>query len=84
MPATYNGAKEEGKAMEVKLGKEYVPDLLKRLKREAISHKSLSREMGMDPAQFSRYANRHIEPSVNTIVKIEKTIAKILKRRARA
>jgi transcriptional regulator with XRE-family HTH domain len=70
--------------MEVKLGKEYVPDLLKRLKREDISHKGLSREMGIDPAQFSRWANGHIQPDVNSIIKIERTIAKILKRRGQA
>ncbi len=69
--------------MEVNLGKQYVPDLLKRLKREDISHKSLSREMGIDPAQFSRWANGHINPDVSSIVRIEQTIAKVLKRRAR-
>lgn len=70
--------------MEVKLGKQYVPDLLKRLKRAEISHKSLSREMGIDPAQFSRWANGHIQPDVNSIIRIEQTIAKILKRRGQS
>lgn len=67
----------------ITLGEGYVPDLLKRLKRAGISHKGLSREMGIDPAQFSRWANRHVQPDVNSIVKIERAIARIEARRAK-
>ena len=66
--------------LNIQLGREYVPDLLKRLKRAGISHKGLSREMGIDPAQFSRWANKHISPDVNSIIKIESAIARIEKR----
>ena len=70
--------------LNIQLGREYVPDLLKRLKRAGISHKALCREIRppMDPAQFSRWANKHISPDVNSIIKIESAIARIEKRKA--
>lgn len=71
-------------SVSVTLGPGYVPDLLKRLRRAGISHRGLSREMGIDPAQFSRWANGHMRPDVNSIIRIESAIARIEKREARA
>lgn len=77
---------EEGTGMEVKIGKEYIPDLLKRLKRDHITHGELCREIEMDPPQFSKIVNRKQPkgPLVETIIRIESGVTRILQRRERA
>ncbi len=66
---------------DIVLGDGYIPDLLKRLKRDKISHRGLSKEMGIDNAQFSRWANRHVLPDMNSVIRIERAIARIMNRR---
>ena len=52
----------------------YIPDLQRRLKDAGISHRRLARLLGADPAQVSRWMNRHTTPTVKSILRIEQAL----------
>jgi predicted transcriptional regulator len=60
---------------------DYTGDLKKRLAEYGISHGELSREMGVQESQISRWFNKPVQPRLVNILKIEAAVASIRKRK---
>lgn len=71
----------------LQLGKGYIEDLIKRMKRHKISQNALAREMGKDPSQVSRWftpnVKRKVAPELATVEEIEEAMIKLIRRRNR-
>jgi len=65
------------------ISEDYTGDLKKRLKQYDISHGALAREMGVLESQLSRWFNKPVQPNQKSIIRIEKAIAAIRKRKAK-
>jgi hypothetical protein len=69
------------------LGEGYMPDLIKRMKREGISQNALAREMGANPSQVSRWfttnPDRKVLPELTTVDRIEEAMVRLIARKRR-
>lgn len=71
----------------LQIGETYIEAVLKKMNKHKISQNALAREMGREPSQVSRWftknPNRHVKPTMETAVEIEKALEKLIRRKAR-
>lgn len=63
------------------ISEDYTGDLKKRLKSYGISHGALARELGVAESQMSRWFNTDVQPRNANIIRIEKAVAAIRRRK---
>jgi transcriptional regulator with XRE-family HTH domain len=66
----------------IKIGPDYFRELDARLKDLGITHAAFSREMGISPVQAARWFNKPQNPEMNTLMKIEKAVDTMRRRKA--
>jgi predicted transcriptional regulator len=71
----------------LRLGQDYIDDLVKRMKRLGVSQNALAREMGASPSQVSRWftpnPERKVSPEWATMKRIEEAMARLDARKRR-
>lgn len=71
--------------VKLNLGKDYVDDLKKRLKKSGITYGELAREMsrlsgsGIGTAQISRWMHKRVRPNLTSVELIEASYARLSK-----
>lgn len=70
--------------LRLRRGSGYVPDLIRRMKKNRVSQNALAREMGRNPSQVSRWftpnEERRVTPDLDTVVEIEQALHRLIAR----
>lgn len=67
----------------IEFEKDYLKELQVRLREYGISQVALANETGIDQSQISRWLHKKMTPRLETIVEIERAIARIQAREER-
>lgn len=67
----------------VRITKDYLVELEKRLKEYGISQNGLAKEMGLPATDINRMFRKHVMPRMDKVVEIEQAIVKLRKAGAR-
>lgn len=72
--------------LKLRKGSEYIPDLMRRMRRESISQNALAREMDRNPSQVSRWftpnIERRVSPDLDTVIEIEEAFNRLVRKKA--
>jgi transcriptional regulator with XRE-family HTH domain len=63
------------------IGTSYIKELKVRLRKDNVSARAVSLEMGVDPSQFSRWMTGKVAPRMDTVEQIEGAITRIKRKR---
>ncbi len=67
--------------LKLRKGSEYIPALMRRMRKLGISQNALAREMDRNPSQVSRWftpnEERKVTPDLDTVIEIEEAIQRL-------